>query len=84
MSHNIIYLITCKRCFIQYVGETQRALNLRNNNHRSDINGKKFALITEHFRGNGKCNLSHFHIQPIEKIPDTNDPKKTKKLRLQR
>ena len=83
-SQNLIYLITCQRCNIQYVGETARPLNLRMNNHRSDIKKHKFSLVTEHFKGNGKCNLTHFKVQPIEKIPETKDPKKTKILRLSR
>jgi sulfur relay (sulfurtransferase) complex TusBCD TusD component (DsrE family) len=36
-SKNVIYLITCNTCQMQYVGETGRALKERLNNHRSDI-----------------------------------------------
>ena len=40
-SSNLIYLISCKRCGLQYVGETEQALNERMNGHRSDIVNKK-------------------------------------------
>jgi len=39
-STNIIYLITCKQCNIQYVGETSRSLAARFTDHRSNINIK--------------------------------------------
>ena len=40
-STNIIYLITCTRCGIQYVGETANALHFRMNAHRQSIKDKK-------------------------------------------
>ena len=36
-SPNVIYLITCTNCHLQYVGETALKLNLRFNNHRQGI-----------------------------------------------
>ena len=49
-SRNVIYLITCKKCGKQYVGETGDPLNLRVNNHRSSIRTKKLHLpVAEHF-----------------------------------
>ena len=33
-TKNVIYLISCKKCGIQYVGETSQALRNRMNNHR--------------------------------------------------
>ena len=33
-SPNIIYLITCSNCFMQYVGETAQQLNIRFATHR--------------------------------------------------
>ena len=38
---NLIYLIQCKKCGCQYVGETEQALNERMNSHRTDIRHKK-------------------------------------------
>ena len=34
---NLVYLIECRRCKKQYVGETENALHIRLNGHRSDI-----------------------------------------------
>ena len=39
-SSNIIYVITCLNCFIQYVGETAQQLNIRFTTHRSSMSGK--------------------------------------------
>ena len=38
---NIIYLVTCRKCGIQYVGETGQSLRKRLNNHRNRL--KKFS-----------------------------------------
>ena len=35
-TSNIIYLIQCRKCKMQYVGETENPLHLRMNEHRSD------------------------------------------------
>ncbi len=34
---NVIYLISCKRCGVQYVGETSQKLRSRLNNHRNRL-----------------------------------------------
>ena len=36
-SENVIYLITCKRCNSQYVGQTHQKVSKRMNSHRFDI-----------------------------------------------
>ena len=35
-TSNVIYLIECKKCRKQYVGEAENALHLQMNGHRSD------------------------------------------------
>ena len=37
-SQNVIYLIECKRCKMQYVGQTNQQVSKRMNSHRFDIN----------------------------------------------
>ena len=37
ISESVVYLITCNRCGIQYVGETGQKLRNRLNNHRSSL-----------------------------------------------
>lgn len=49
-SSNVIYVIQCRKCGLQYVGETGQSLNQRMNSHRSDI--KKVAEdkpISQHY-----------------------------------
>ena len=36
-SQNVIYLIECKRCKMQYVGQTNQQVSKRMNSHRFDI-----------------------------------------------
>ena len=36
-TRNVVYLIECKKCAIQYVGETENALHVPLTGHRSDI-----------------------------------------------
>ena len=38
-SRNVVYLITCKQCDVQYVGETSQILRSRMNNHRTSTKG---------------------------------------------
>ena len=67
-SDNIIYLISCKICNLQYVGETKNCLHKRFSNHRSNIRlGKSCQLVHKHFQED--CHgLSNCKIIPIEKI----------------
>ena len=49
-TKNVIYLISCKKCKIQYVGLTSQALRARLNAHRSAINLKKLKTpLVTHF-----------------------------------
>ena len=68
-SSGLIYLITCSKCKIQYVGETKRTLRERFNNHRSDIRLKKQTTIGIHFN-NILHNYTNLHVIPIESITD--------------
>ena len=44
-SDNLIYLITCKRCHAQYVGETYRTLGKRMKEHLRSIRNKNHNLV---------------------------------------
>ena len=54
-SSNVIYLIQCKKCGLQYVGETGQALHCRMNNHRADITHRRTheKPVTQHFTTSG-------------------------------
>ena len=65
-SKNIIYLISCKKCKIQYVGLTSQALRARLNAHRSAINLKKLKTpLVTHF-SLPEHNFSDLKIQILE------------------
>ena len=86
-SKNIVYLLICKKCNIQYVGETGQSFNIRNNSHRSStINTQRHTgcpIIHEHFT-EGQCKGQEYWCHIIEKIPDTGTEKQQKDKRKTR
>ena len=68
---NVVYLLTCSSCGLQYVGETAKQLNERFNKHRSGIkNPAKYGtckILSNHFT-KGICKGSKFSVQIIEKL----------------
>ena len=64
-SQNIIYLLTCLFCGVQYVGETAYPFHMRNNQHRTEMN--------DHFEfhRDTSCSCYSFSYQIIEKLPGT-------------
>jgi len=66
-TSNIIYLATCRRCKIQYVGETERRLKDRLNAHRSNINTKRQTAIGIHFNNHAHT-IKDLLIMPIEMV----------------
>ena len=73
-SSNVIYLITCDRCKLQYVGETCQNLNNRFNWHNSCFrNPAKFSfckVLNNHFH-KGPCKDSTYNVTIIEKLEGT-------------
>ena len=76
-SSNIIYLVTCKLCRMQYVGETVREFGIRMREHWDKIRkGDKSQLIYAHFQ----CDEVHrnaniedmLRFQIIEKVRTDN------------
>ena len=68
-SRNVVYLIECKLCHLQYVGETQNALHIRMNGHRSEILDKR---VSAHIC-NSSHSLSHLTIRILENMRSEND-----------
>ena len=62
-TRNVVYLITCKSCSKQYVGETKDPLNIRINGHRSSIyTNDQESPIGPHFTWSFlACYVSHSH-----------------------
>ena len=90
-SSNLVYLLTCSNCGLQYVGETAQQLNARFNGHRVGMkNPKKYGtckILSNHFN-KGVCKGSHYNVQIIEKLEGTGrteeeavDPKVTSSRR---
>lgn len=73
-TNNIVYLISCVRCNIQYVGETSRCLSERLTDHRSNIKNKKKTPIAIHFNLPGHSVFRDLKAIAIEKISDTENP----------
>ena len=62
---NYIYVLTCLRCNVQYVGESVISVNLRMNIHRKGKTGCE--ILIDHF--SNVCPGSLFSIQILEKLP---------------
>ena len=48
-SANIIYILQCFVCGLQYVGESKQPFHKRLNGHRSDLTKKPFLPVSQHF-----------------------------------
>jgi hypothetical protein len=70
-SDNIVYLITCNKCHMQYVGESGRSLRERLTDHRSNIKNHKMTPIGIHFNSTGH-NFTDLKAIAIEKIKTNN------------
>jgi hypothetical protein len=77
-SQDIIYLIHCNKCDIQYVGQTARKLKDRLNNHRSDITCKRSTAISLHFNL-PKHSIDNLRIMPIASLSALNTSERSKK-----
>ena len=73
-SSNIVYLITCRRCGLQYVGETSQPLHARIRGHRSDIMHRRTDVspVAEHFNS-GAHSVADMTVMVIELSP-SRDP----------
>ncbi|XP_053377373.1 uncharacterized protein LOC123529459 [Mercenaria mercenaria] len=69
MSENVIYLITCKKCKLQYVGQTHQKCSQRMNSHKFDI--RHFpdtpTNVSEHFNSENHS-VSDFSFMPIDLV----------------
>jgi len=70
-SANVIYLLTCCNCGLQYVGETVMQLNFRFKGHRKGIKiPEKYGgckILTTHFN-EGICKGATYTVQIVEKL----------------
>ena len=81
-SQNVIYLASCLKCRLQYVGSTSNPFKVRFRNHKSDMNrNKKSCELAIHFNQTPHS-LSDFEFSIIESIVNTQG--NTENLLLQR
>ena len=67
-AKNIVYLIECTKCRVQYVGESETALHIHMNGHRSDIKHCRLEKpVAKHFNLPGHS-IDELTILVIEKI----------------
>jgi hypothetical protein len=83
--NNIIYIITCKKCSIQYVGETGRRARDRLYEHLYSIkNANKIVTpVSDHFSRNGH-NYKDISFQVIERCHNLNNASDTSQSRKRR
>ena len=76
-SSNVVYLITCKKCSLQYVGSTITKFRFRFNNHKSRIRRHEMLgrpekeaddLLYRHFCSEGHSGLSDIQLQLIDRV----------------
>ena len=53
LNKNVIYLITCRQCGIQYVGKTSQTLRSRMNNHGNRLKQLYNFYLYNHFNSDG-------------------------------
>ncbi len=69
-TKNVIYLISCNKCSMQYVGETTQPLRVRFNQHRNAVsNKKKDTLIVRHFNQRDHS-VTDMQIRVLQNIND--------------
>ena len=74
---NLIYLITCEHCGLQYVGQTKRSLCRRFIEHRFTFRKRPRTLLGAHFH-NTACS-EKYNIQILETLNDLNDEVRIKR-----
>jgi hypothetical protein len=75
-SKDVIYLITCKQCKKQYVGQTMQPVSKRMNSHRFDIrnfsNPEFSTLVASHFNEDHHS-ANDFSFMPIDVVNNNID-----------
>ena len=64
-SPGVVYVISCLKCRIHYVGETGNPLRNRLNNHINDIHHDKDTAVARHFNSIPHSISDHFRITPL-------------------
>ena len=71
-SRNVIYLASCKKCQLQYIGSTTTEFKVRFRNHKSSmLTNKKTCEVAVHFNS-APHSLQDFEFQCIDQIAHAN------------
>ena len=74
---NVIYMVQCNRCNLQYIGETKRHLKDRFNEHRRAVDKtnikSKPTTVSEHFLSHSNHSHTDMQLIPLEKIQFSRD-----------
>ena len=63
----VIYLISCNKCSVQYVGQTTTKFRIRLKEHINDIKNKRDTVCSFHFNSRGHSG-DNLRAQIIEKV----------------
>jgi len=67
-TRNVVYMIQCRKCGLQYVGKTENPLHIRMNGHQSGIRTKNLEKpVASHFN-QPDHSLEDLEVMAIEKI----------------
>ena len=66
-SENVIYVLTCKHCQEQYVGQTSNTLQDRITKHKNDAKYKNY-LIYQHVKFHKLNFENNFTVTPIQQV----------------
>ena len=76
-TKNLIYMIQCNRCSLQYIGETKRRLKDRFNEHRRCVDKtntkSKPTTVAEHFLSHPNHCHTDMQLIPLELIHSSRD-----------
>ena len=65
----VIYLVTCAKCKMQYVGQTKKQLRYRVYGHRNSCKNKNEQILYKHF--NSECKFEDARFRIIERTDET-------------
>ena len=68
-SKNVLYIITCDKCSLQYVGKTHTTLARRNTLHRQHIMHPNYRKL-EMSKHIDECGNKKYSIVPFYKLSD--------------
>lgn len=69
----VIYLITCKKCKLHYVGQTKRKYSIRVNEHLNNVNkNKNNTILVKHFTQEGHSS-SDMQFSVLQKLTTDNE-----------